>query len=93
MVLSAGMITLSYAAEPETLEATVIMGNNEMPSVLNIMPWRKTENRSGFNSEFPAAENKQAFRPLYREEFLREISTFYALNPKTQQTRDQHPKK
>ncbi len=59
----------------------VITGNNELPTVLNIMPWRKTEKLSGFSTEFPEITDNKKLLPLHRSEFLREVNTYYLLNP------------
>ena len=67
------------------LDETVISGNQELPKVLYILPWREPEGlpEIEIQTEFSEAE---IFRRLYPPAYRRELSYFDALQKLSDQT-------
>ncbi len=89
-IVSGLLIALSYAHN--TLAAddsgTTIVGNQEAPTVTNVLPWKSEEltvdpwsNRRAPNSEVL----NEALQPLDRDELRREIQYFNLVNPSDKQ--------
>ena len=71
---------LVFAEEVVDIEGTSIIGNRELPKVLYIVPWKK--------SQLPNMESlpidrlvDEALAPINRKEFQRQINFHEQLNP------------
>jgi hypothetical protein len=62
------------------LETTIVTGNRELPKVLYIVPWKKSE-----LGELPAQPFNtlldEVLAPVDRDVFKREVKYFHAVNP------------
>jgi hypothetical protein len=72
MLLSAGILSGVQAEERLEMEGTAIIGNQELPKVLYIVPWKPSELPD--LSEPPLQSLiDDALAPVDREEFRREV--------------------
>lgn len=53
------------------IEGARIRGNQELPNVLYVVPWKPLEQKSLQNSSSGSLVNPARMEPIYREEFLR----------------------
>jgi hypothetical protein len=60
------------------LDETVISGNQELPKVLYILPWRQPEGLPEIDVQVPDSE-AQVFRRLYPPAYRREIDYYRSL--------------
>ncbi len=79
-LLNDNIIQISLAEEVVDIEGTSIIGNRELPKVLYIVPWKK--------SQLPDMESlpidrlvDEALAPIERKEFQRQINFHEQLNP------------
>ena len=66
------------------LDETVISGNQELPKVLYILPWRQPSGLPDIEVETKFAE-MEVFRRLYPPAYRRELSYFESLDGNTQE--------
>ena len=70
---------LTTAADRLDLETTVVSGNSELPKVLYIVPWKKSE-----IGELPAQPFNtlldEVLAPVDRDVFKREVKYYHAVN-------------
>ena len=79
MLLSAGILSGVQAEERLEMEGTAIIGNQELPKVLYIVPWKPSELPD--LSEPPLQSLiDDALAPVDREEFRREVLYHDALS-------------
>jgi len=79
MLLSAGILFGAQAEERLEMEGTAIIGNQELPKVLYIVPWKPSELPD--LSEPPLQSLiDDALAPVDREEFRREVLYHDALS-------------
>ena len=79
MLLSAGILSGVQAEERLEMEGTAIIGNQELPKVLYIVPWKPSELPD--LSEPPLQSLiDDALAPVDREEFRREVLSHDALS-------------
>ncbi len=73
------MVNSALAAEERLdLEGTSIIGSNELPQVLIIVPWKKTGmGRIRLPAEISLA--KEMLEPIDRSVLHRDINSFYAM--------------
>jgi len=72
MLLCAGILPATQAEERLEMEGTAIIGNQELPKVLYIVPWKQSELPD--LSEPPLQSLiDDALMPIDREEFRREV--------------------
>ena len=72
ILLCAGMLASGQAEERLEMEGTAIIGNQELPKVLYIVPWKQSELPD--LSEPPLQSLiDDALAPIDREEFRREV--------------------
>ena len=72
MLLCAGILPATQAEERLEMEGTAIIGNQELPKVLYIVPWKQSELPD--LSEPPLQSLiDDALAPIDREEFRREV--------------------
>ena len=79
-------IPLSFAEDKLKLEGTAIIGNQELPKVLYIVPWKKSEVP---DMTEPPLESliDEALQPIDREVFQRQVNYYHALHDKTEQSK------
>ena len=72
MLLSVGILAGVQAEERLEMEGTAIIGNQELPKVLYIVPWKQSELP---NLSEPPLQSliDDALMPIDREEFRREV--------------------
>jgi len=61
------------------LDETVISGNQELPKVLYIVPWKDPDDMPGIELE-PEFTELQVFRRLYPPAYRRELNYYELLN-------------
>lgn len=65
--------TVLFAQEPEVLKLEeTIRANQEQPKVLSIVPWQSPKAKDALPSAIVERINK-TFKPLHRDELLRQI--------------------
>ena len=74
--------TSANAQQRLELEGTSIIGNKELPNVLYIVPWKKTE-RVDFPSPPIVSIMDQALAPIERNTFRRQVRYHQAIFPST----------
>lgn len=69
----------SYAEDKLKMEGTAIIGNQELPKVLYIVPWKKSEVP---DMNQPPLESliDEALQPIDREVFQRQVNYHHALH-------------
>ena len=80
-VIFAINVTASHAEDRLNLDGTAIIGNQELPKVLYIVPWKKSELP---NMNQPPLESliDEALQPIDREVFRRQVNYYHALHDK-----------
>ncbi len=71
----------SHAEDRLNLDGTAIIGNQELPKVLYIVPWKKSEVP---DMNQPPLESliDEALQPIDREVFRRQVNYYHALHDK-----------
>ena len=84
VVITGTMLLTSVMAEGEKVDSEVkelsgisIIGNQEAPKSLYIIPWQNSE--VGVATSLQSGLYDESMRPLYKEVFLRELN-FYKLS-------------
>ena len=85
LVLLTLAIVASHAIAQERLEldGTSIIGNKELPKVLYIVPWKRTE-RVDFSSPPIVSIMDQALTPIERNTFRRQVRYHQVIFPTTE---------
>ncbi len=77
---------ISHAEDRLNLDGTAIIGNQELPKVLYIVPWKKSEvpdmNQSPLESLID-----EALQPIDREVFRRQVNYYHALHDKPESSK------
>ncbi len=73
----------AYAEDRLNLDGTAIIGNQELPKVLYIVPWKKSEVP---DMNQPPLESliDEALQPIDREVFQRQVNYYHALHDKAE---------
>lgn len=77
--------SVAYAAdtrgqeEPRMVTGMSVMGNDETPKALYMIPWRKTEEGGGVKSFTNIMS--EGLKPINREEFILELKFYKQSNP------------
>ncbi|MBK8972195.1 MAG: hypothetical protein IPM37_12890 [Hahellaceae bacterium] len=58
------------------IEGARIRGNQELPNVLYVVPWKPLDQKSLYESSAGALVNPNRMEPLYREEFVRLVQYY-----------------
>lgn len=58
------------------IEGARIRGNQELPNVLYVVPWKPLDQKSLYESSAGALVNPNRMEPLYREEFVRIVQYY-----------------
>ena len=66
-------------SEPKVLSGMSIVGNNETPKSLYIVPWKNAE--AGKDISFSSSIMKDELKPVDRSDFVREIELHKLGNP------------
>ncbi len=69
------------ADEVIVIEGAEIRGDQEQPKILYIVPWQRPGNRGGLQPNSVDIVGAGLLKPIYREEFLREVDYFQLFNP------------
>lgn len=74
---------VAYAEDRLNLDGTAIIGNQELPKVLYIVPWKKSEVP---DMNQPPLESliDEALQPIDREVFRRQVNYYHALHDKSE---------
>ena len=74
LALAAGSTLAATSQDEETLQLreTVISGNQELPKVLYILPWRETD-RLPLKREAPGYDLEGVMQPIYPQQYRREM--------------------
>jgi len=75
--------TVAHAEDRLNLDGTAIIGNQELPKVLYIVPWKKSEVP---DMNQPPLESliDEALQPIDREVFRRQVNYYHALHDKSE---------
>ena len=88
VLLLAAFFTHAEEARPRAgviqLDETVISGNQELPKVLYILPWRQPDGLPDIDVKTEFTE-MEVFRPLYPPAYRRELSYFETLDGTAQE--------
>ncbi|OZG73531.1 hypothetical protein BTA51_11000 [Hahella sp. CCB-MM4] len=71
----------SAAEDVIVIEGAEIRGDQEQPKILYIVPWQRPGNRGGLQPNSVDIVGAGLLKPIYREEFLREVAYFQLFNP------------
>ena len=73
----------AYAEDRLNLDGTAIIGNQELPKILYIVPWKKSEVP---DMNQPPLESliDEALQPIDREVFRRQVNYYHALHDKSE---------
>jgi len=90
-LICAGLLLISHSAKAERLimQGTAVIGNQELPKVLYIVPWKKSELP---DLSDPPLESliDEALKPIDRNVFRRQVEFYQTLNaPQDQQDENQ----
>lgn len=79
LIVLATTFSTSYAEDKLKMEGTAIIGNQELPKVLYIVPWKKSEVP---DMNQPPLESliDEALQPIDREVFQRQVNYHHALH-------------
>ena len=81
-LLIAGLLAFSHAVNAERIimQGTAVIGNQELPKVLYIVPWKKSELP---DLSDPPLESliDEALKPIDRNVFRRQVEYYQTLNP------------
>ncbi len=77
---------LTHAEDRLNLDGTAIIGNQELPKVLYIVPWKKSEVP---DMNQPPLESliDEALQPIDREVFRRQVNYYHALHDKSESSK------
>ncbi len=77
---------ISHAEDRLNLDGTAIIGNQELPKVLYIVPWKKSEVP---DMNQPPLESliDEALQPIDREVFRRQVNYYHALHDKPESSK------
>ncbi|VAW92172.1 hypothetical protein MNBD_GAMMA23-227 [hydrothermal vent metagenome] len=77
---------ISQAEDRLNLDGTAIIGNQELPKVLYIVPWKKSEVP---DMNQPPLESliDEALQPIDREVFRRQVNYYHALHDKPESSK------
>lgn len=87
LLLALSMITSVVNAEDKlNMDGTAIIGNQELPKVLYIVPWKKSEVPE---MNQPPLESliDEALQPIDREVFQRQVNYYHALHGTPEQSK------
>ncbi len=78
--------TIAHAEDRLNLDGTAIIGNQELPKVLYIVPWKKSEVP---DMNQPPLESliDEALQPIDREVFRRQVNYYHALHDKPESSK------
>ncbi len=78
--------SVAHAEDRLDLEGTAIIGNQELPKILYIVPWKKSEVP---DMSQPPLESliDEALQPIDREVFQRQVNYYHALHDKTESSK------
>lgn len=82
LLLFASMATAAEkrdTSEPKVVSGMSIVGNNETPKSLYIVPWKDAE--AGKDISFSSSIMKDELKPVDRGDFVREIELYKIGNP------------
>ena len=78
--------SIGYTEDRLKMDGTSIIGNQELPKVLYIVPWKKSEVP---DMNQPPLESliDEALQPIDREVFQRQVNYYHALHDSTEQSK------
>jgi len=81
--LLSAILTSTVFAEGDVtvIEGAEIRGDQEQPKILYIVPWQRPDNRGGLEGRAVELAGAGLLKPIYREEFLREVKYFDLFHP------------
>jgi hypothetical protein len=68
-----------YAEEVIVIEGAEIRGNQEQPRILYIIPWQRPLLREGLTVNSTELPGSDLLKPIYRDEFVRQVTYFESL--------------
>jgi hypothetical protein len=71
LICNPASLQAAEGAEPKMLSGISVVGNNEAPKSLFIVPWKSSE--IGFETNLNAGLMDDSLRPVDRDVFMREI--------------------
>ena len=79
-------LSIAHAEDKLNMQGTAIIGNQELPKVLYIVPWKKSEVP---DMNQPPLESliDEALQPIDREVFQRQVNYYHALHDKAEQSK------
>ncbi|WP_020406665.1 hypothetical protein [Hahella ganghwensis] len=69
-------INVQAADEVLVIDGAEIRGDQEQPKILYIVPWQRPGSRGGLEPSSVDIVGAGLLKPIYREEFLREVAYF-----------------